>query len=133
MIHRALADLVLLVHLAFIAFVLAGGLLAMRWRLVPILHLPAALWGVFIELSGGTCPLTPIENALRRSAGASGYSEGFVEHYLVPVIYPAALSHPHQLLLAGLVVLANAVVYRMVWRRRRSARRRVLPAKRGRV
>lgn len=126
MVHRALADLVLLVHLAFIAFVLAGGLLAMRWRWAPILHLPAALWGVFIELSGGPCPLTPIENALRNAADASGYSGGFVEHYLVPAIYPAALSQPLQILLAGLVVLANAAVYRVVWRRRNS-RRRVSP------
>jgi len=71
-------------------------------------RLPAALWGVFIEVSGGVCPLTPIENALRRAAGAAGYSGGFIEHYLTPTIYPLALTQPVQLLLAGLVVLANA-------------------------
>ncbi len=123
MIHRALADLILVLHLAFIVFVVAGGLLALRSGWVPLVHLPAALWGVFIEASGRVCPLTPLENALRRAAGASGYEGGFVEHYLVPAIYPPALSHPIQLALAGLVVLANALVYSVVWRRHRSARR----------
>ncbi len=123
MIHRALADLILVLHLAFIVFVVAGGLLALRSRWVPLVHLPAALWGVFIEASGRVCPLTPLENALRRAAGASGYEGGFVEHYLVPAIYPPALSHPVQLALAGLVLLANALVYSVVWRRHRSARR----------
>ncbi len=69
MVYHALADLVLVLHLAFIVFVVAGGLLALRWRWAPLVHLPAALWGVFIEVSGGVCPLTPIENALRRAAG----------------------------------------------------------------
>ena len=123
MIHRALADLILVLHLAFVVFVVAGGLLALRWRWVPAVHLPAALWGVFIEASGGVCPLTPLENALRRAAGASGYAGGFIEHYLVPAIYPPALSQPVQLALAGLVVLANALVYSFVWRRDRKRRR----------
>ena len=122
MIYRSLADLVLVLHLAFIVFVVAGGLLSLRWRRAPFVHLPAALWGVFVEVSGGACPLTPLENALRRAAGASGYSGGFIEHYLVPTIYPATLSQPVQLLLAGLVVLTNALVYSVVWRRYRSAR-----------
>jgi hypothetical protein len=124
-IYRSLADLVLVLHLAFIVFVVAGGLLALRWRRAPFVHLPAALWGVFVEVSGGACPLTPLENALRRAAGASGYSGGFIEHYLVPTIYPATLSQPVQLLLAGLVVLTNALVYSVVWRRYRSARGRL--------
>jgi hypothetical protein len=125
MVYRALADLVLVLHLAFILFVVAGGLLALRWRWVPLVHLPAALWGVFIEVSGRACPLTPLENALRRAAGASGYSSGFIEHYVVPTIYPVALSYPAQLLLAGVVLLANALVYSVVWRRFRSARGRM--------
>ena len=125
MIYRSLADLVLVLHLAFIVFVVAGGLLALRWRRAPFVHLPAALWGVFVEVSGGACPLTPLENALRRAAGASGYSGGFIEHYLVPTIYPATLSQPVQLVLAGLVVLTNALVYAIVWRRYRSARGRL--------
>jgi hypothetical protein len=120
-----MADLVLVLHLAFIVFVVVGGLFALRWRWAPLVHLPAALWGVFIELSGGDCPLTPLENAFRLAAGATGYSAGFVEHYLVPIIYPASLSHSTQLVLAGLVVLANAIVYTAVWRRstRASGRR----------
>ncbi|MCP4201619.1 MAG: DUF2784 domain-containing protein [bacterium] len=121
MIYRALADLVLVLHLAFIIFVVVGGLLALRWRWAPLVHLPAAIWGVFIEVTGGVCPLTPLENALRKAAGASAYAGGFIEHYLVPIIYPAALSHTVQLVLAALVVLANALVYSLVWRRYRRA------------
>lgn len=117
MLHRALADVVVVLHLAFIAFAVAGGLLALRWRWVPFVQIPAALWGVFIQVWGGICPLTPLENALRRAAGEGGYSGGFVEHYLVPVIYPAALSPALQLLLGGVVLVANGVVYRIVWRR----------------
>ena len=122
MVYRALADLVVVLHLAFIVFVVAGGLLALHWRWAPLVHRPAALWGVFVEVSGSVCPLTPLENALRHAAGASGYSGGFLEHYLAPVIYPPALSHAAQLVLAGLVVLANALVYWVVWRRRARAR-----------
>jgi hypothetical protein len=127
-VSRALADLVLTFHLAFILFVVAGGLLALRWRWMPWVHLPAALWGVYIEVSGGVCPLTPLENALRREAGVSGYAGSFVEHYLVPVIYPAGLSQPLQLVLAAVVVLSNALVYAMIWRRLRRVR---LAAQRG--
>ena len=123
MLHRAFADLVLVSHLAFIIFAVAGGLLALRWWWLPLAHLPAALWGLYIELSGGMCPLTPLENALRRTAGESGYSGGFIEHYVVPVVYPAALSHSLQLVLAGLLVVANLLVYSLVlWRRFRRPR-----------
>lgn len=118
MLHRVLADLVLALHLAFIVFVIAGGLAALRWRWMPWVHLPAASWGVFIELSGGVCPLTPLEIALRRAAGASGYAGGFVEHYVLPVIYPTWLSPPTQLALAAIVVAVNAGVYAYVWRHR---------------
>ena len=124
MVYRALGDLVLLLHLAFIVFVIVGGFFALRWRRAPLVHVPAALWGVFIEVSGGVCPLTPLENFLRRAAGSSGYSGGFMEHYLVPVVYPSALSHPVQLVLAGLVVFVNAAVYWIVWRRHRASRPR---------
>ena len=125
MIYRALADLVLVLHLGFIAFVVAGGLLTLRWRWAPLVHLPAAVWAVFVEVSGGVCPITPLENALRRAAGASGYPGGFIEHYLVPAIYPAALSSSVQLVLAGLVLVANALVYSVVWWRRRKERERL--------
>ncbi len=118
MLYHALADLVLVSHLAFIVFVVAGGLLALRWWWLPLVHLPAALWGLYIELSGGVCPPTPLENALRRAAGSSGYSGSFIEHYVVPVVYPAALSDSLQLVLAGLLALANLLVYSFVlWRR----------------
>ncbi len=118
MVDRVLADLVLALHLAFIVFVVAGGLLALRWGWAALVHLPAAFWGIFVEASGGVCPLTPLENSLRRAAGASGYSGGFVEQYLVPTIYPPSLSPALQLLLAGLVLLVNALVYSAVWRGR---------------
>ena len=124
-LYRVLADLVLGLHLGFILFVLWGGLLTFRWRWAPLVHLPAAGWGVLVEVSGGLCPLTPLENALRSAAGAAGYSGGFIEQYLVPAIYPVALSYPLQILLAGVVVLTNAAVYWVVWRRPRNARDRL--------
>jgi hypothetical protein len=120
MIPRVLADLVLVLHLAFIVFAATGGLLWLRWRRAPWLHLPAVAWGALVELSGGTCPLTPLENALRRAAGATAYPGDFVEHYLVPVVYPPTLSRGLQLGLAAALVLSNALVYGAVWRARRS-------------
>lgn len=119
---RFLADLVVLLHLGFVLFVTLGGLLAFRWRRAPAVHLPAAVWGAWIELSGGICPLTPLENWLRLRGGASGYSGGFVEHYLLPVLYPAELTREVQYLLAGLVVAVNLVIYVALWRRRSEAR-----------
>lgn len=118
MMYRALADATMLVHFAFIVFVVLGGLLALRWRRVMWVHLPAAVWGVLIELRGWTCPLTPLENHFRRLGGESGYAGGFIDRYLEPVIYPPGLSAPTQLVLAGFVVLVNAVVYWLVFRRR---------------
>ena len=115
-----LADAVVLFHLCFVAFLTLGGLLAFRWRRAPIVHLPAALWGIWIEVSGGICPLTPLENWLRERGGASGYSGGFVEHYLLPILYPAALTREIQYLLAGLVLAVNVVIYAALWRRRRT-------------
>jgi len=123
MLFRALADLILLLHLAFIVFVVAGGLLALRWRWAPLVHIPAAFWGVFVEVTGKVCPLTPLENALRRAAGASGYTGGFIEYYLAPAIYPSTLTHQVQLSLAALVVLSNLAAYSFVWERHRRARR----------
>ena len=121
-LHLA-ADLVLLLHLAFILFVLLGGLLALRWRRAPLLHLPAALWGAWIEFSAGICPLTPLEQELRRRAGEAGYSGGFVEHYVLPVVYPDWLSRPTQLALGLCVVAVNLAVYGwLVWRTFRSRR-----------
>lgn len=118
MIHGILADLVLVLHFAFILFVATGGLLALRWPRAALVHLPAAAWGVLIELRGWICPLTPLENTLRRAAGQAGYEGGFIEHYLLPVIYPGGLTRDVQLLLAAMVVLLNAGIYGLVWRRR---------------
>ena len=125
MLYRFGADAVLVLHLAFIIFVLLGGLLVAWKRGFLLLHLPAIAWGLFVELSGRSCPLTHWENLLRRLAGSAGYQAGFIEHYLLPLIYPAWLSVPVQYLLAAIVVVVNALIYGgLVWRRRhRSAAR----------
>jgi hypothetical protein len=118
MAFRLLADLTVLAHLAFVAFAVAGGLLAVRWPRIVWLHLPAAGWAVFVELSGRVCPLTPLENWLRARGGEATYASGFVEQYLLPILYPASLSRELQWTLAALVVLANALAYAWVLRRR---------------
>lgn len=114
-----LADLVLLVHLLFIVFAVGGGLLALCWRWVPLLHLPALAWAATVEFTGWICPLTPLENALRHAGGAAGYTESFIERYLLPLIYPGELTRELQLALGGLLLVINGVVYAMVWHRRR--------------
>ncbi len=122
MLYRALADLVALTHLAFIIFALLGGLLALRWRWVPWVHLPAAVWGAAVEFFGWFCPLTPLENSLRRASGAAGYSGGFIERYLMPILYPAELTREFQLFLACVLVVVNLAVYLAVRRRLRNER-----------
>lgn len=119
MFFRVLADLVVVIHLAFIAFVVFGALLAFRWRWIPWLQVPLASYGVLLELRGWICPLTPLENWLRQTAGGVGYSGGFIEYYLIPIIYPTWLTSDTQVSLAALVVLANALVYSLVWLSRR--------------
>jgi len=109
-----LADSIVVVHSLFVLFVIFGGLLALRWWKVIYLHLPAVAWGAFIEFAGGICPLTPLENALRRTAGLAGYQGGFVEHYILPVLYPTGLTHNVQLVLGALVVGINLIVYAVV-------------------
>lgn len=108
---RIAADAVTLVHLAFIVFVLAGGLLAWWRPRLALLHLPALAWGVGIELTGAICPLTPLELHLRRAAGGTGYEGSFVEHYLVPLIYPVGLTRGMQFAIAAVVLLLNIVIY----------------------
>ena len=121
--YRFLADTLTVLHMVFVAFVLLGGFLALRWRRVVWLHGPAALWGVLVEWAGWVCPLTPIENWLRLEGQGQGYGGTFVEHYLVPVLYPAALSTGIQFVLGALVVGVNVLVYGCVIRaRRRRAR-----------
>jgi hypothetical protein len=123
MLYSALAELVLVLHAAFIVFMLIGGLLALRWRLLPWLHLPCVLWVILIELNGWICPLTPLENQLREAAGARGYSGGFIEHYLLPLVYPPGLTPGLQALFAALVFGINLTIYTLVWRKRRRRRR----------
>jgi len=114
---RLLADAVVAVHLAFIVFVLAGGLLVLRRRGWAALHLPAVVWGAFAEISGTLCPLTPLENSLRLRAGDAGYAGGFIEHYLIPLLYPEALTARTQVVLGLTVIAVNVVVYALAWRR----------------
>jgi len=121
MLYRLGAEAVLFVHFAFIAFVLFGALLALRWRWVVVAHLPAAAWGFFVEVTGRICPLTYIENSLLNRAGESGYSQGFIEHYLLPVIYPAGLTQQIQFLLAATVVVINVLAYGWLLHRRQSS------------
>ena len=122
-VFRLLADAVVLLHVGFVLFVVLGGLLTVRWPSLRWVHLPAALWGAGIELSGGICPLTPLENALRQRAGQTAYTGDFVGHYVLPVLYPHALTREVQLLLAALVVGVNLAVYRWVWVSRSSPTR----------
>ena len=120
--YRALADLLVVVHLAFVAFVLLGGLLVLRWRWAAFVHLPAAAWGVAIQLAGWICPLTPIENALRSRSGEEGYGGGFVEHYLLAVLYPAGLTPNIQHALGVFVLVVNGIVYAWIVHRARRDR-----------
>lgn len=121
MVYRALADAVLVIHLLFILFVLAGGLLALRWPRLAWVHLPAALWGAVIEFAGWICPLTPLENFFRQAAGDAGYADGFIEHYLLPTLYPHALTREIQVAMGAVVLVLNLIIYAAVWRRRRRA------------
>jgi hypothetical protein len=113
-----LADLIVAAHFAFVLFVVLGGLLVLRWPRVAYLHLPAAIWGAAIEFAGWICPLTPLENWLRGQAGSTGYSGGFIEHYVLPVLYPSALTREVQVLLGLAVITVNLAVYAYIYRTR---------------
>lgn len=119
---HALANLVLVAHAAFIAFVALGGLLVARWPKVAWLHLPAVAWGAGISFAGAICPLTPLENALRAAAGVGGYQGGFIEHYLLGFIYPDGLTRDVQIGIGLAVLAVNAAAYAWAWRRRRLSR-----------
>jgi len=125
MTWRLLADLLVAGHLAFAAFVIFGGFLAWKWRRAVLAHLPALAWGIWVETSGQICPLTPLENHLRHLAGQAGYRGGFLEHYLVPILYPSWLTRPDQWVLAGLLVAINLVAYGALLRPHRRLRRKV--------
>ncbi len=120
MIDAVIADLIMILHFLFITFVVIGGFAVMRWSWIAFLHLPAAVWGVLIELLNWTCPLTPLEASYRQAAGQAGYDGGFIEHYLMPLIYPSGLTRTVQFTLAAVVLCVNAYVYTIVIRRYRS-------------
>ena len=120
MSYALLADLVLILHAAFIVFVIFGGLLVLWRRHLIWIHVPAAAWGILIELRGWVCPLTYLENDLRVAAGGRGYAGGFVDHYLVPLVYPPGLTPGTQVLLGLAVLVINVSVYTLVWHRARA-------------
>ncbi len=111
MLAGFLADAVLVLHALFLMWVVFGAVAVWRWPWLAVLHLPAVAWGLWIETSGGVCPLTPLENSLRAAAGEIGYSGGFIEHYVGGVIYPAGLTRAAQWLAAGVLALINLVAY----------------------
>ena len=121
MIYRALADLVLVVHLAFVLFVVLGGLLVLRWPWVASLHIPAAVWGILIEFTGWICPLTPLENSFRTQGGEVGYGGGFIQHYIQTLLYPSGLTRGTQLLLGGVVLVLNLAAYGLLFSRLRNS------------
>ena len=124
-LYRVGADLLVIAHLLFIVFALVGGVAVLRWRWLALVHLPVVVWATIVELMGWVCPLTPLEIALRVAAGEAGYRGGFVEHYIVAIVYPAGLTREIQWLLAALVVLVNAAIYGwLMIRSRRTALRR---------
>lgn len=119
MIWRILADAVLALHLAFVAFVVLGGLLVLRWPRLAWVHLPAAAWGALLEFGGWYCPLTPLEKHLRMLGGGAGYEGGFIAHYLLPMLYPQGLTRSAQVALGLLVVVVNVAIYARLLARRR--------------
>jgi Protein of Unknown function (DUF2784) len=120
--YALLATLLLVVHAAFVLFVVAGGLLVLRWPRCAWLHLPAAAWGAGIEFTGRICPLTPLEQAWRRAAGETGYQGGFIDHYVRALLYPAGLTRGMQVALGVIVLALNGWVYWKLWRQRVPAR-----------
>ena len=109
--YGLLADIVLIIHLLFIIFVIGGGLLTLRWKKAAWLHLPLLAWAIFIEFTGWVCPLTPVENSLRKMGGGSGYGGSFIEHYLLPIIYPGAMTRGVQIKLGMMLIIVNICTY----------------------
>jgi hypothetical protein len=113
------ANLVVALHFAFILFAVFGGALALRWHRLALLHVPALAWAGGIMIVGGICPLTPIENSFREAAQRPGYEGGFIDHYIMPLIYPPGLDRGTQLAGAAVLLLFNVMLYRRIWRKRR--------------
>jgi hypothetical protein len=121
--YRAIADLVVILHMAFVLFAALGGFLAFKWPRVAWFHIPAALWAAIIEIAGWECPLTPLENWLRHMSGEAGYQNSFIERYLLPVIYPGSVTRSLHIALGMLVMGVNLAIYWMVWSRTSRNRR----------
>ena len=117
MFYKLAADAVVLLHLGFVLFVVTGGLLVFRWRWMALLHLPAVIWAVLLEFNGWLCPLTPLELSLRAAGGQAGYGGGFVEHYILPALYPAELDTTLQIAMGSFVIAINITLYGwLLWR-----------------
>ena len=117
MFYRLAADAVVLLHLGYVIFIVAGGLLVFRWRWIALLHLPAVVWGVLLEFFGWMCPLTPLELGLRAAGGQAGYSGGFVEYYIQPVLYSVEPDITVQISIGSFVILINLALYSLLlWR-----------------
>jgi hypothetical protein len=119
-----LADLLVLLHLLFVAFVVGGGFLVVRWPRLAWLHVPAAAWGAAIEFTGTVCPLTPLENRLRAAGGGDVYQGDFVERYVLPLLYPENLDAPTQTALGAFVVAVNLAAYALAYQARKRRRAR---------
>ena len=119
--YKFLADLILLIHFTFILFVVFGGFTVLKLRKIIYYHIPAALWGAVIEITGWVCPLTPVEIELRVRAGSGFYTGGFIDHYLTPIVYPPGLSRQLQYYLAAGVIIINATAYYLVWKKLRES------------
>jgi hypothetical protein len=111
MLYRLLADFVVLLHFAFVLFAVLGGLLVIWWKKAAWAHLPVVIWATLIELIGWVCPLTPLENWLRRRGGEAGYTNTFIEQYILPLLYPVSYTHSVQLMLGFLVLGINLLLY----------------------
>ena len=117
MLYRAAADLLVIIHLLFIVYVLVGGWVSFRWPWASVAHVPAVVWAATVEITGGICPLTPLEVTLRRHAGEQGYTGGFIEHYLYAILYPDELSRSMQLAFGGFVIMVNVAAYALLLHR----------------
>ena len=108
---RIAADGLVVIHLVFILFVIMGGLMLFRWPWMIWIHVPTAVWGGLVELFGAPCPLTPLENHLRQAGHAEAYSGGFIDHYIMPIVYPPGLTRQTQVVLGVLILVINFAIY----------------------
>lgn len=115
MFYHLLADLVVILHLIFIIFVIFGGLTVLLWQRIIWIHIPCVVWGILLEINSWICPLTYLENYFRKSAGKEDYSTGFIQQYLVPIVYPRGLEPDFQVILGLLLIIINIIIYLFIW------------------